>query len=194
MQLPKAKVFNKEYRTFLKRVIQIAAALLLLLTLSVGSFFYYAYVNFSQVAAKAQAHYALAGKNTARLETIKIAAKDFNKGKDEIWHKGRLYDVAAYRTVQDSVLVSVYHDENEEVIVALIADHFSSNGNSSVNVNDPHISSRHHYSPNDVKSMCERITFSPNAFSAAGKAIASSRFIAYDLQTAFAIEIPPPRA
>ena len=156
-----------------------------------GSFFYYAYLNFSQIVAKTEARHALSRQNT-KLEVVKIPAKEFDTQKDEIWHNGHLYDVASYHTVADTVFVSVLRDETEEVVVSIITEHFSTNNNTSFKVGDPHFSSKHGYSPNDVKSLCERITILPVAFTTVSRLFAT-HYIAHDLKRSFAIEIPPPQ-
>ena len=149
----------------MKRKLSILVSLLLLLTLTVGSFFYYAYLGVSDVAVKIQSHISLAHKNSDELGTIKLAAKDFNKHADEIWYKGHLYDVASSRVKGDSVEVSVLYDENEEVLVSVIKEHFCQSFDPLFNNSNKHFSSKHSTNPNDIKCIPDRIVLQRYYFS-----------------------------
>ncbi len=127
----------------------------MLVTLTTGSFFYYAYLSISEITAKTEARTALS-KNTTQLEVIKLAKKGFNTHCDEIWHNGHLYDISSYRIIGDTVFISVLHDGDEEALVSVIKDYFGPVNDRITNSRD-HFSPKHSHTPNDVKCLCEGI-------------------------------------
>lgn len=66
----------------------------------------------------------MATENHGQLLTIQLPASKFNKDRHEIQYRGHLYDVATYHIAGDSVMVSVFHDEEEEDLFAAITEHF----------------------------------------------------------------------
>jgi hypothetical protein len=106
---------------------------------------------------KIAAHISILNKGNKKLETIKLASKTFNKHDDELWHNAHLYDIVSYTVVNDTVIVSVLHDNKEEMLSGIINDCFSSN-NSFYAGNGQHATHKHFYNPNDVKCLPERIS------------------------------------
>ena len=173
----------------MSRIFSIIISIALLVTLTAGSFFYYAYLSISEITAKNEAHFSLAEKNT-KLETIRLAKKGFNTHNDEIWHNGHLYDISSYRIVGDTVLVSVLHDSNEEAIVSVIKDYFGSTNDRLANAGD-HFSSKHCHNPNDIKCLCEGIKIPLITYSETSMA-----YLFVEPPTCCrnsSIDIPPPR-
>ena len=96
-----------------------------------------------------------AGNNIAaheHLQTIKIPAREFNNRKDEVWHGGRLYDVSSYTVVNDTVFVTVLHDDREEALVKNIADSFEPNEKCTSD-NGVHIVKHRTHTPGDGKVL-----------------------------------------
>ena len=58
-----------------------------------------------------------------------MPASEFRESKetDEIWRNGKLYDIAGFTISNDTAIVSVYHDNNEESLVYQIAESFEPN-------------------------------------------------------------------
>ena len=142
----------------MKSKLSVFLCVLLLLALSVGSFFYYAFLGYSEIAVKLEANASISGKQYATLNTIKLPLKSFNRNDNEVWYNGHLYDIASYAVVHDSVLISVLRDDKEEGLVNIISEYFSSHSDCYSSYAGDHISSRHTFSPNDIKCLCERIT------------------------------------
>jgi hypothetical protein len=62
------------------------------------------------------------------LQNIHIPKNEFNNT-SEIWYKGELYDAGSYTLVNDTIIVAVYHDNNEEELIKAIAACFETNDN-----------------------------------------------------------------
>ena len=95
----------------------------LILFFSTTSLLYVLY-DASMWAAKLSANSHLAEHED--LPNIHIPKNQFNNS-SEIWYKGELYDVGSYTLVNDTIIVSVYHDNNEEEIIKAIAACFETN-------------------------------------------------------------------
>ena len=164
----------------------------MLLTLSAGSFFYHAFLSCSELSVKLQAHATLSEKKDAALEKIKIPIASFDKHKGEVWFQGRLYDIASYHVVNDTVVISVLHDEKEEALVSIINDYFSSPNDSYCSYNGHHISARHSFNPNDVKCLSEGINIPYGVYASALPA--TGDLIEYPVAMSQTIDSPPPKA
>ncbi len=105
-----------------------------------------------------------AGKNILEktdLQVIKVPVNEVRSaGNDkEIWVGGKLYDVSGYVIVDDTAIVSVFHDEDEEGIVKSIVSCFEPNEKCCTD-NIVHVSKRHVHAPNDNKILVEPFTVS----------------------------------
>ena len=101
----------------------LAAAVLLIF--SVNTVVYYLYFDISEIKDKVS---SAAGFFHSHKETIVLEKRDFVKeGEDEIWLKGKLYDIVACKVIDDKVYVTVYNDENEEQLINNNTKHFQQN-------------------------------------------------------------------
>ena len=101
-------------------------SLLLLLSLSIG-YLSYAHFDIMQLACKVAA--GIDQSDSRTLVTLKVPLKEFtdeNK-KDEIWINGGLYDVHSYVIINDTALVSVHQDKEEEHLISAIVSVFQTN-------------------------------------------------------------------
>ena len=110
-----------------------------------------AYVLFdaSLWGAKANAYEHVSGRT--ELITITIPLNGFNKG-GEIWYHGKLYDVGSFEVVNDSVVATVYHDNDEEQLVALLSACIEPNGGC-INDGQVHLCKYRIYIPNSDKVL-----------------------------------------
>jgi hypothetical protein len=102
---------------------------ILVLCISTGSLIYVFY-DISQFKLKESAHECIKEHNG--LSTIKIPAAQFNES-DEIWINEELYDVSNFTVENDSVCISVYHDDKEEFLIKNIAASFETD---EINISD----------------------------------------------------------
>ena len=65
-------------------------------------------------------------KGEEELPVIHIPQSEFNNTV-EVWYKGELYDVSRYTQVNDTIIATVYHDNNEEELIKVIAACFETN-------------------------------------------------------------------
>ena len=96
--------------------------------------------------------------------------------------------------VHDTVFVSVYHDEQEEGLVNVIKEYFTTNGSTQAdNYNGSHLSSKHFVSGNDAKCLCAPITIPyRNCISTV---ISTGIFVEQVAAPCYhAVDSPPPRA
>ena len=116
------------------------------------SVFLYLFFDAEQFHFKRLAHVEI--ELSEHLETIKLPVSEFakNKDKDEVWVDSRLYDVKSYVIINDTVLLSVYHDDKEEGLVKTIVAHIEG-GNKFAAANGSRISKVHLLSFNDGKIM-----------------------------------------
>jgi hypothetical protein len=164
---------------------------ILLLSLSLSSLFYYAYLDIAQVAAKANTHFCFSGKHS--LETVTISLKEFkNIKEDEIWLHGDLYDIVSYKISGDHVQLNLYHDSKEESIISQIADHFKTETDDVANDNYKHICSKHNQAPNQYKCLFHLP--SVHIVSAAFAAINPRPIFHYIPYNFFSVLSPPPRS
>ena len=82
-------------------------SLIMLLVLSTGSLFYYAYLNVAELSIKSEATFRLQHGAAGQSETIKVPLGAFQKDKDEIWFNNHLYDIVSWHIVQDTAFVRV---------------------------------------------------------------------------------------
>lgn len=150
----------------------------------------YLFFSVAQVQFKIEAHNEIAASQ--HLQTIKLSLSEFNnaRGKDELWLNGRLYDVHSYVVVNDSVFVSVFHDEDEESIVKIIADSFEPN-DKSINDGTVHLSRCRVHLPSDGKALPERyfVRFVPGLVTSRSSSVVQEHFI----HLSFSVIKPPPK-
>ena len=117
----------------------------------------YLFFDVAQLHFKMEAHEEIAVKD--HLQTIKLSLKDFSSQKenDEIWVNGKLYDISSFVVVNDSVIFSVLHDEQEEGLVKNIADSFEPNDKYSSD-NIVHVCKHRIHPPGDGKVLVGRYT------------------------------------
>ncbi len=114
-----------------------------MLSLSVSTILYYLYFDISEFQAKKEAHLTLVN-HTNNLQVFKIPTKQLKQnGQDEIWHDGKLYDIASCKINGDTATIYVLHDKEEESIISRITDYLKADcqyvGNDGYN----HIGHRH---------------------------------------------------
>ena|GEM_PF-3461007 len=144
-------------RKHLPRIISI-----IILSCSVSGVFYYISADVKQILAKADAHFAIS-RSGVNLDFIKLPITQFNTNEpDEISYQGKQYDIVSYRVVNDTVIISVWHDENEEHLNADIISHFDTNSDVSSNVSGKQLSKKQVHIADDYKYLTalERIRFS----------------------------------
>ena len=105
---------------------KVITVLILLILISINSFFYFGYYDAILLNSKAAAASAIAkcgaGNN---LLLIKIPLSQKEKfAQHEIWYQHNLYDIVKRESVHDSVYIYLYHDNDEENVLSEIADFF----------------------------------------------------------------------
>ena len=122
---------------------------LLGIAVGMGSFWVY---NLGEFNCKftAQEHF----KTKDGLKTITVNSKEFAAmgNKDEVNINGALYDVYGYSVTGDSVVITVWHDEQEETIQSELVSLFESQQQISNTTGSSQLAKYHPYFP-DVKIM-----------------------------------------
>jgi hypothetical protein len=110
---------------------KLTAAILLMLIMF-SSLFYYGYYNALVFHVKQEAREAIAdGDNAKDLKLIKIPLKIASQNdEDEIWYDHQLYDIAKREVIKDTVYEYLYHDKEEESVLAEIGAFFKSDDDS----------------------------------------------------------------
>lgn len=107
----------------MKKPIFRVITVLLLLCFSISALLYL-FFDVAQYSYKLAAERNISNKEY--LYTIKIPAKELKDIKDdkEVWVGGKLYDVSSYVIINDTAIVSVFHDEDEEGVIKNIVSSF----------------------------------------------------------------------
>ncbi len=160
---------------------------MLALGISAMMYFFFAIAEFDY---KNTANQNIAGNKD--LNTIKIALKDLHiqKGNDELWYAGQLYDISSYTVEGDSAVVVLFHDEHEESLVKSIADNFESY-DKYVTDNGTHIVKHRIHIPDDSKILVDTHTLTRMMFTQ--KHIPLPYFTKYASPVYSSILKPPPR-
>ena len=127
-----------------------------------------------------------------RLQIVKTSLTEFNKSNehDELWINGKLYDVSSYVIINDSVSVTVFHDEQEETLVSVIADSFEPNDKYSSD-NIVHVCKHRIHARGDGKVLVSRYRVEVVKHLDIKPPI--SNFTEYSPRLSFAVIKPPPR-
>ena len=152
--------FLPEYLTFddsfshLKKSLHCIFALLPLLALAISGMMYF-FFGLAQLQFKKEARQNIVSDRG--LYTIRISLKDFNKqaGENEFWYGGKLYDISSYTIQNDSVCVTIFHDEQEESLVKTIATNFEP-CDKDISDNSVHIVKHRPHIPDDGKVLVAR--------------------------------------
>lgn len=112
----------------------------------------YLFFDVEQFHFKEQAHTAVVVKE--RLETIKLSLNEFapQKNNDEVWVNGMLYDVSSYEIVNDTAIITVFHDNKEENLVKTIVENIETTDKYTTGSNQ-HVSKYHIVAFNDGKIL-----------------------------------------
>ena len=171
----------------MNKLILRAFTLVAVLVLSIGACVY--------VVMDAQQYYfkALASDEVdakKNLETIKVSLKDYggNIG-DEIWANGNMYDVSSYVVINDTAIVTVYHDNREEDLVRTIADDLGSRDNYMPGT-DHHVSKYKTHLTDDGKILCEE--YSLKISTAPVPVHSFCEQAVYPTEQAISVTTPPP--
>ncbi len=138
----------------MKKIYTRSITLVLLITLFISSFCYYAGLDISFLRVKAVASSIITRK--AGLKKLIIDGAEYKPNADnEFRYNGHLYDIASCEMKDGKAIVTVYQDDKEELLEALITDcfghseHFITNGHPSVEKPQKHISP-------DLKYLCQQ--------------------------------------
>ncbi len=102
---------------------------LLLIAIAFNSLFYYVFYHLSVIYTRSQSHEWLARADKASLTLIKVPAGDFDTDDpDDVWYNGKLYDVADWKAVKDTVYAYVLADVQEQELVSKMESHTISSG------------------------------------------------------------------
>ena len=88
------------------------------------------------------------------LQTITIPLSEFNDNKhQELWFGGKLYDVHSYVIVNNTVVISVFQDDDEAQLVKNIVDSFNPNDTYNSSDNLSHIIKHHIHNTGGAKIL-----------------------------------------
>ena len=115
----------------------------------------YLFFDVAQLHFKEEAKDEVASKEN--LQTIKLSVQELNSHKDgdELWVNGQLYDVSGYIVINDTAIVTVFHDKGEEGVIKAIVDSFEPNDKYSCD-NITHVSKHRIHPPSDGKVLVAR--------------------------------------
>ena len=173
----------------MRKYLQKALSILLILCFGTSALLYL-FFDIAQLQDKNQAQQEI--KSQERLEIIKLSLTEFRQlnGADELWHNGALYDISGYSVQEGFVLVTVFHDCNEESLVQTLAESFEPNGRFAAD-NIIHITRHHIHPPTDGKILNSH-NFSCTGRSTSHKAITVVYFSPFYPLQLFSILKPPP--
>lgn len=87
------------------------------------------YVSFGvrQIEYKEEAQQNI--KSNTHLPVLQLSLEEFRKNRqdDELWMNGKLYDISGYTISNETVTVTVLHDEQEESLVKSMVSSFEPN-------------------------------------------------------------------
>lgn len=161
----------------------VAAMLALCLGCSTLAYFVF---DIAQFEAKSEAQQNI--KARTGLSVLQVPLKEFDGNSDEIWYNGRLYDVGSYAVQNDTVYLSVFHDNAEESLVQNISSSFERNsctpGNQRLTKHPVHFT-------DDGKILAERYTVA--GVSAENSCNPVTHFCRYIPSAFTSVDLQPPR-
>ena len=174
---------------FVKKPIQFAFTILLMLSVSISALLYFFY-DVSQCRFKMEAQTDI--KAREHLEIVKISLTDFRNrsSSDEVWVNGNLYDVSSYVIINDTAFVTVLHDENEEGLIKNIVDSFEPNDKYATD-NLTHVCKHRIHVPDDGKILVAAYTI--KLVSATSVGHSSRPFAERFSLIPFGVVKPPPK-
>jgi hypothetical protein len=173
----------------MKKSIQLAFTLLLMLSVSISAMLYFFY-DVEQFHYKMEARQDI--KVNQRLQIVKLSLKEFRdkNDPDEVWVNGELFDVSSYVIINDTAFVTVLHDEHEESLVKDIVSSFEPNDKYATD-NISHVCKHRIHIPDDGKILVA--PYAIKFLSTASVDHPSPRFTEHASQIPLEVIKPPPR-
>ena len=163
----------------------------LLLCFSVSTLFYYLYFGWAETRVKSDAQVVMASEQGK--ETIAIPVSKWNeKETDEVWHDGHLYDVAAYHIIGDTVYISVWHDKDEETLLATATEHLQQDYGVDASHTDKQLLKKHKDIADNYKCLNDIKDISFSRFNIGISYLHTSHSIVTNCY--LHVESPPPKA